>query len=86
MYTVQLLENGEWSDLNRFATRDQAEASARLARSVPARVVGPGFPPVEHREIRDSHGNTRQYVRLAGQSSWYRSLASAQIAYQRKGA
>lgn len=41
MFTVQLFENGTWNDLNRFDTSAQAEFSARLSRSVPARVVGP---------------------------------------------
>jgi hypothetical protein len=39
MYVVQLFEDDQWVDLQTYPSRDQAEASARLARTVEARVV-----------------------------------------------
>ena len=43
------------------------------------------FPKPQTRVIRNSQGALRTYVRYPGQSRWYRSLATAQIALQRGG-
>jgi hypothetical protein len=43
MFAVQLYENEQWIDLQLFATREEAEVSERLSRSVPARVVDRRF-------------------------------------------
>jgi hypothetical protein len=41
------------------------------------------FPKVERRDGLACDGRVRTWVRYDGQSRWYRSLATAQVALQR---